>query len=153
MTPKEELLNNLDDEYKKFLDAIKGLDESHLIEVWFGDWSIREIAAHLMGWHRELGAGLDRMARGERPFPEEASFDNIDNWNEKFASAARGVTASDVLRDLERSHAYFRHAASLIPDARYQPGKTAYEIVYGTGVHHYQEHAEQIRAWRSSRKV
>jgi hypothetical protein len=153
MTPKEELLNNLDHEYKTFLDTVEGLDEAHLIEVWLGEWSIREIVAHLSGWHREIGAGLERMARGERPFPEGTNFDDVDNWNEKFASATRGMMASDVLRELEKSHAYFVHAASLISDDRYQPGKTAQGIVDGAGIHHYREHAEQIRAWRSSRGI
>jgi hypothetical protein len=153
MTPKEELLRNLDYEYKTFLDTVDGLDEAHLIEVWLGEWSVREIAAHLSGWHREIGAGLERMARGERPFPEGTTFNDVDDWNEKFASAARAMMASDMLRELEKSHAYFVHAASLISDDRYQPGKTAYGIVDGAGIHHYREHAEQIRAWRSSRGI
>ena len=100
MTLKDELLRNLDDKYKHFLDTVDGLDEAHLSEVWLGEWSIREIAAHLSGWHREIGAGLS-MARGERPFPEGTSFGDVHNWNEKFASTAQGIMASDVLRELK----------------------------------------------------
>ena len=153
MTQKEELLRNLDREYRTFLQTVEGIDESGLTEVWLGTWSIREIVAHLSGWHREIGAGLERMARGERPFPEGINFDEVDNWNAKFASAVQGMRAADVLRELEKTHAYFVRAAELVPDERYQVGKTAYVIADGTGVNHYREHGEQIRAWRASRGI
>jgi hypothetical protein len=45
------------------------------------------------------------------------------------------------------------HAAVAVPDARYQPGKTAWRIVDLNSAHHYMEHGDQIRAWRRSRKL
>ena len=42
-------------------------------------------------------------------------------------------------------------AAAAVPIGRFQAGKTAWKIVDGNSAHHYHEHAEQIRAWRSAR--
>ena len=46
-TTKEELLNEAAREYKGFHEALQGLNESQLTEVWLGTWSVKEIVAHI----------------------------------------------------------------------------------------------------------
>lgn len=153
MTPKQQLLNEAAREYKAFHDAIKGLNEEQMTEVWLGTWGVKEIVAHMSGWHREMGPALERLARGEKPIPPGVSYDDVDTWNAKFAAAARDLEVADVLLEFDRSHEYFMHAADQVPEERFQPGKTAWKIVDGNSAHHYREHAEQVRAWRDSRGV
>jgi hypothetical protein len=43
-------------------------------------------------------------------------------------------------------------AAAAVPMGRFEVGKTAWKIVDGNSAHHYHEHAEQIRTWRSARR-
>ena len=69
MSTKQELLNSAAREYKAFHETIQGLNEEQMTEVWLGTWSVRDIVAHMSGWHRELGPALERLARGERPVP------------------------------------------------------------------------------------
>ncbi len=45
------------------------------------------------------------------------------------------------------------HAADAVPAQRYVPGKTAYRIVDQNSAHHYKEHGDQIRGWRSARRI
>jgi hypothetical protein len=85
-------------------------------EVWLGTWSIKEIVAHMDGWHREMIPALERLARGERPIPDGVSYEDVDGWNARFATKAKGNAVADLLIE-------------------------------------YQEHGEQIRAWRASRGV
>jgi hypothetical protein len=151
MTPKQELLNQAAREFKAFHESLQGLNEEHLNEVWLGTWSIKDIVAHISGWHREMGPALDRLARGERPVPEGVSYDDIDAWNAKFVAARRSGEAADLLLELDKSHEQFMHLADAVPEARFEPGKTAYRIVDGNSAHHYKEHGEQIRAWRDSK--
>ena len=40
MSPKDELLNRAAQEYKAFYQALDGLNEADLTEVWLGPWSI-----------------------------------------------------------------------------------------------------------------
>src|SRR2546429_3897720 len=89
MSPKDELLIRAAQEYKTFYQALDGLNEADLTEVWLGGWSIKEIVAHMVGWHRELTPALERIARGERPIPAEVSYADVDAWNARFASALR----------------------------------------------------------------
>ena len=151
MSAKEELLNAAAREYKAFHEALRGLNEEHMTEVWLGTWSIRDIIAHIVGWQQEMAPALQRIARGERPIPDGVSYDDVDAWNEKFATAKRDIEVTDVLLELDRSHELFMHAAAQVPDDRYAPDRTAWKIVDLNSAHHYKEHGEEIRAWRESR--
>ena len=150
-TTKDELLNEAAREYKAFHEALQGLNEAQLSEVWLGTWAVRDIVAHIAGWHEEMGPALERMARGEKPIPDGVSYDDVDAWNERFASARRKTPVADVLLELDKTHEYFLRVAAGVPTERFQPGKTAWKIVDQNAGHHYHEHAEQIRAWRSSK--
>ena len=148
---KDELLNEAAREYKALHEAWQGLNETQMTEVWLGTWSVRDIAAHITGWHGEMSPALERLARGERPIPEGVSYDDVDGWNERFANARRSMPVADVLLELDRTHEHFMKAADAVPAERFQPGKTAWKIVDGNSAHHYREHGEQVRAWRLSR--
>jgi hypothetical protein len=150
VTPKDELLNEAAREYNAFEAAIHGLNEARLTEVWLGTWSIREIVAHMSGWHREMGPALERLARGEKPLPPGVSYDDVDAWNTRFVAAKQDWPLDDVLLELDKSHEYFMHMAAKVPEERLQPGRTAYRIIDLNSAHHYREHAEQIRTWRSA---
>ncbi len=78
VTAKDELLNRAAREYNAFEAAIHGLNEVQLTEVWLGTWSIREIVAHMSGWHREMGPALGRIARGAKPLPDGVSYDEVE---------------------------------------------------------------------------
>src|SRR4051812_31216444 len=150
---KQELLNDAAREYKAFHEAIHGLNEELMTEVWLGTWAVRDIVAHISGWHREMIPALERLARGERPVPAGVSYDDVDGGNAKFAAAKRDEAVADVLLELDKSHEDFMHAAAQVPDERFVEGKTAWKIVDGNSAHHYKEHADQIRAWRAARAI
>jgi len=148
---KDELLNEAAREYKALHEAWQGLNESQMSEVWLGTWSVRDIAAHIAGWHREMVPVLERLSRGERPLPPGVSYDDVDAWNERFAASRRSTAVADVLLELDETHEAFMKAAAAVPAERFQPGKTAWKIVDGNSAHHYREHGEQVRAWRVAR--
>jgi len=148
VSTKQELLNEAARQYKALHEAIQGLNEEQMTAVWLGTWSVRDIVAHMSGWHREMTPALERLARGERPVPAGVSYDDVDGWNEKFAAARRQTPVADVLLELDKTHEDFMHAAAQVPDDRLVEGKTAWKIVDGNSAHHYREHGEQIRAWR-----
>ena len=152
-TTKQELLNEAAREYKAFHEALQGLNEAQLTEVWLGTWSVKDIVAHIAGWHEELGPALERLSRGERPIREGVSYDDVDAWNARFAAARRNTAVADVLLELDKTHEYFLRAAAAVPAERFQPGKTAWKIVDQNTAHHYREHADQIRAWRGSKGI
>lgn len=150
---KDTLLQEAAREYRALHEAIHGLNEAQMTEAWLGTWGVKEIIAHMAGWHREMAPALERMARGERPIPEGVSYEDVDAWNAKFAAAATHTSVADLLLELDQTHEYFMRTAAGVPAERFQPGKTAYRIVDQNSAHHYREHGDQIRAWRATRDV
>ncbi len=152
-SPKQELLTRAAREYKAFHDALHGLNEDQMSERWLGEWSIREVIAHIAGWQREMTPALDRLARGDRPIPEGADYGDVNHWNAKFAAGASDKSVADLLLDLDACHERFMLAADTVPESRYREGSAAYRIVDQCTGHHYNEHTQQVLAWRTKRGV
>ena len=65
-SPKQDLLAQAAREYRAFHHSLRGLNEDHLTEVWLGSWAVRDIVAHMIGWHREMGPALERLEAIQR---------------------------------------------------------------------------------------
>src|SRR5258708_5213103 len=119
---KDELLNQAARDYKAFHETLAGLNEAQMSEVWLGTWSVKDIVAHISGWHREMGPALERLARGEKPVPAGVSYDDVDSWNARFAATKKGAAQAGVLLEVCQSPDYFMHAAARVPAARFPAG-------------------------------
>lgn len=153
MSEKAILLSEAETEFAAFKRAIAGLSEPQMREVWLGTWAARDIVSHISGWHREMAPALGRLQKGERPIPDGVSYDDVDAWNARFADARKAAATTDIVKELEASHAAFMQAAASVPDERYVPGKTAYKIVDLNSRHHYREHRQQIEEWRKRKAI
>src|SRR5262249_40241864 len=123
-----------------------------MTEVWLGTWSVKDIVAHMAGWHREMAPALERRARGEKPIPAGVSYDDVEEWNARFTAGAKDTSVADVLLEFDKSHEDFMLAADRVPADRWQPGKTTWKIVDGNSAHHYRQPAEQIPTLRDQRR-
>ncbi|HKZ50906.1 MAG TPA: ClbS/DfsB family four-helix bundle protein [Dehalococcoidia bacterium] len=150
---REELLHKLEANFQGLLSAIDGLGEEAMLRVWYGEWSVRDILAHIAGWHRELGQALERMARGERPFREWLDYNDDDVWNKIFAAARRNTPPQEMIQELKASKEAFVTAVRQLPEDRLQDGRAAYRLLHYAGIDHYPGHAGDIRAWRQKEEV
>ena len=145
---KDDLLREMEAGFADLLSTVDGLSEEQMTRVWYGDWSVRDILAHVAGWHREEIAMLERMARGERPVPESADYTDDDAWNARFAARWRAASAGEVLAELNASKEAYLAAALRLPEERFEEGRTARRLVQQGCIEHYREHADEIREWR-----
>jgi hypothetical protein len=147
MDPRKQVLEDAEREYAGLKEAIAGLDEKAMREVWLGTWSVRDIVAHITGWHAEMIPALERLGRGEAPYADGA-YDDYDGWNARFVAARRDRGTADLLREADTSHRELLLAAGKLPDTSFAEGQPAAGLVDGVGGGHYREHAAQIRDWR-----
>lgn len=145
---RDDILKSLDAEFDFLLQAVDALSDEQMTQVWFGDWGVRDILAHVAGWHREMAGAFERIARGERPVPEGVDYSDANPINARFAEAQRSTDAVGIVAELKASKDAFIGAARQVPEERFEEGKTAYRILYTTGIDHYKEHAPGITAWR-----
>ena len=144
----QELIRTADEEFAALTAAVDGLDEPRMREVWLGTWGVREILAHVAGWHGEMTPALERLARGAPAYPDGA-YDDADVWNARFVGARKDVATADLLREIHVSHRALLRAAASLGDAALAPGQAARALVDGVAADHYRVHAAQIRDWRS----
>lgn len=131
--------------YREFRSLMRDIDEERFSEERIeGRWAVREIVAHLVGWHRVLGAGLERMARGERLTPEGVDWSDTEGWNDIFALEAREKSKAEIIRELDESVALFRRLGEQLPEDRFGPGKTASLVFERAGSVHFQTHSATI---------
>ena len=146
---REELIAELNRGFASLLDAVAGLSDEHMAVVWYGDWSANDLLAHVAGWNREMAPAFERIARGERPVPEDTDYSDFDKWNAGFAGS-RAAGVSEVVAELTASQAEFAQAASTVPEEKFEDGRAAYRIIHLTGIDHYADHEPAIREWRKS---
>ena len=146
---KQSVLGELQTAFDELIAALKGLDERAMGKVFYGEWSVKDILAHLAGWHHQMTGAMERMARGEKPTPEGVDYSDSDAWNARFAAAMRVQNATTVVADLRQSFANSKRAAAAIPDDRYGEGKTINRMLEGSGYGHYREHLPAIKEFAS----
>lgn len=138
----------LDRAFAELKAAYAGLDDAAKTTVMQGTWSVKEILAHIAGWHQEMTPALERVAQGEKAVPAGTDYSDFDAWNARFVEAREAMVPTQVEADLDASFAAFRRALFSVPAARRGPERTAGRIAREAGYEHYRHHAAQIRRWR-----
>jgi hypothetical protein len=147
MDARKQLLEQAEQEYAELKGAIADLSERDMRQVWLGHWSVRDILAHITGWHAEMIPALERLQPAEAPYPDGA-YDDTDSWNARFLAARHDRATDDLVREMDASHRDLLNAVSRLPEASFAEGQPAAGLVEGVAGAHYREHAAQIRQWR-----
>lgn len=142
---KASTIAELETTFNELLATVADMDERTMSAPFYGTWSAKEILGHIAGWHREMTAAMERMARGERPTPEGADYSNADAWNAKFAAGMRAQNAATVIAELRQSFANYLRAARAIPEDRFGEGKTINRLIEASGTGHYREHLPALK--------
>ena len=133
--------------FHELLGSIEGLDDRAMTRVFYGSWSVKDMLAHLAGWHHTMTEAMERMARGERPTPEGVDYSDADAWNARFAAALAPQSPPTVVADLRQSFANYLRAARALPEDRFGEGKTVNRLMEASSFGHYAEHVPAIREY------
>ena len=136
--------------FTELLAALKGMDEAAMSRRFYGEWNVKDILSHIAGWQHEMAAGMERMARGERPTPEGTDYTDADGWNARFAAGMRSQHGDTVIASLRQGFATYMRAARAIPDDRFGEGKTVNRLLEASGYGHFEEHLPALKEYRAS---
>ena len=91
------LLKRLDAAWAAFSDSYAGLSEADLVTPGVvGDWSVKDILAHVTTWEEEALKYLPVIADGGRP-PRYATVGGIDAFNARMTEQKRGLSLDCTL--------------------------------------------------------
>jgi uncharacterized protein (TIGR03083 family) len=155
---KDEILDALEDEREKLLDAIEGLDDEQLSAPGAsGDWSVKDMLYHLTMWEAEL-VKLLWQAKQEAP-PTTIHFGkvDVDSINARWFELGKDRPLEQVLDDLQAVRKQTVRRVETFNDAdlnnpqRYPWLKNhpLWVWIAEDSFKHEAEHAEQINTWRS----
>ena len=129
-------------------ESFADLAESRLTEPGVtGDWSVKDILAHVTTWEEEALKYLPLILAGGRP-PRYVRYGGIDAFNAKRTEEKRDLSLHEVLRQLEDTH---RHLIALVQrtdDAQFRSETRFRHRLRLDTYSHYPQHAEAIREWR-----
>jgi hypothetical protein len=159
---RADLLAELDSENEGFEGLLAEVGEDRMEEPGVaGEWSIKDVVAHLAAWRRRTVGRLEAVAKGEpEPAPQwPADLNEDDEINEWFHARDRAKSVPEVLAESRRVFQQLRSAIEKLQDdvledpARFpwmQGTPMSGATLFG---HFHDEHEADMRAWLSRQPV
>jgi hypothetical protein len=154
---KAQLLDEMNTGYAAFENMLAPLDEKEMNTSGVnGDWSIKDILAHLAAWQRYLVIRLQAAARNEEPAVHGLVDDeDTDKMNAHFYEENKSRPLAEVLADFHTTYRQVVEAVqALSNEDLFEPqrfswmkGNALWELVPGNTYEHYQEHIGSIQEW------
>jgi hypothetical protein len=123
--------------WQAFQQALEGLPDELLTQPGVaGDWSVKDLLAHLAFWHESMVEIATVRARGgDIPGPD------VEALNQREGEARANWPLQQARDEAQRTHLLVLETALAIPDI--DP-----ELLEGDTWGHYEEHTADVRAWR-----
>lgn len=159
---KDEILDALEDEREKLLETIDDLPQPTMLEGGvMGDWSVKDILAHLTMWEAELVKLLWQARQSQKPTTLHLSNPDVDAINASWRERARERPLALVLEDFRVVRKQTSRRVEAFSEAELNDGQLftwlegapLWEWVAGDSFQHEAEHAAQIAAWRKQRGI
>jgi hypothetical protein len=104
--------------------------------------------AHVTWWEEEALKHLPLIITGGRPPRYARQYGGIDAFNAQMTEQTRGLSLSDVLRQLEETHRRLIAYVHSVPEEPFTRETRFRRRLRLDTYSHYPKHAQAIRAWR-----
>jgi uncharacterized protein (TIGR03083 family) len=149
---RQQLLDRLDAAWAAFHQSFAGLADAELTEPGVsGDWSVKDLIAHVTWWEEEALRHLPLILAGGRPPRYATLYGGIDAFNAMQTAAHRGRPLADVLRQAEETHRRLVAYLQTVPEAQIASESRFRRRLRLDTYGHYPIHTAMIREWRERR--
>jgi len=146
------LLRRLDAAWGAFKASYAGLSDAQLVKPGVtGDWSVRDILAHVTTWEEEALTHLPLILEGGTPPRYSVRYGGIDAFNARMTEQKARLSLSAVRRQLDGAHRRLIDFIQRAPEDQLSRETRFRRRLRLDTYSHYPQHAEAIRQWR--RKV
>lgn len=148
---KEQVLTQIEQEWKAFLDSFADLTDNILMESGaVGHWSIRDVLTHIATWEEEAQKMLPLILE-DKPTPRYTRYGGIDAFNAQAQERKRHLPLEFVKDELLATHQRLLNFLTGVPDSIFSSKSRFSKRLRLDTYNHYREHAHQINKWRADR--
>jgi hypothetical protein len=162
MMTKTELIELLKDKRQAMLDLVEDLDDEILLESGVtGDWSIKDILAHLAYWEGQTVTLLFQIKQGaKKPTTVHFGDESVDTINERWHQQGQERSLAQVWEDFVNIRRQTIRRVTeldekdLVEKNRFAwlKGVSLMDLIISDTIEHDEEHTAQIREWLGQRK-
>lgn len=149
---KTKALADLAAAHVAFKEAVLGIPEDRLSVPMHGEWSAKDLIAHISSWNEFTSLDMRRLARGHVPCLAAFREADVNEWNAFLVRPRKLFPAGQVMAELEGCYDALAEALAAVPQAMFEPGHMVGNILLIVGGH-YRDHAGHIRQWRSKEGI
>jgi hypothetical protein len=151
---RQQLLNRLDTAWVAFQASYAGLSNSRLTEPGVtGDWSVKDLIAHVTWWEEEALRHLPLIIAGDRPPRYSVAYGGIDAFNAMMAERKRDMSLSDVLTQQDDTHRLLIDFVQSVPEDQFTRETRFRHRLRLDTYSHYPIHTRAIQEWRQRRSL
>jgi hypothetical protein len=114
-----------------------------------GDWSVRDVLAHVTTWEQEALKHLPAIITGVKPLRYSVAYGGINRFNRIMTEQKRDLTLAEVQQNLEDTHRQLIRYIESVHDEQIRTETPFRHRLRLDTYSHYPKHAEAIRRWRS----
>ena len=160
---KSELLNWLQEQYERWKVLLDQIGPERMDQPGVnGDWSMKDIIAHLTGWQPRLSGSLQAAGRGESepPPPWPAHLESEDEINSWIYESNKGRAVSEVLDESRQVFQQFLTIIEGLPEdiqiEELHRGERVFYLIWLGDQrfpaseffdHFHDDHEPDVRAW------
>jgi hypothetical protein len=155
---KPELLKRIYSQRKCLEDSLALLSNEQLVQPGVeGEWSVKDILAHMTAWEKRMIRWVGETLRGQVPeMPAKGmTWDDLDQLNERTYLENRDRPLAEVLADFHHSYQEVLAVVEAIPEEdmvdpnrfEWRAGTPLWKMLAANTWWHYRMHDETIRSW------
>src|SRR5919199_1682272 len=145
---RQQLLKKLDRAWAEFKESYAGLSDSQLTEPGvIGDWSVKDILAHVTWWEEEALRHLPLIIKEGRPPRYSTQYGGIDAFNALMTERKQDLSLADVLQQQEETHRQLIEYIQSVPEEQFTRETPFRHRLRLDTYSHYPQHARAIREW------
>lgn len=113
---KQDLLTKLSDARQRLLDKVSSLSPAQQGRIYLGEWSVRDLLAHLIGWDNTYVAAVQDLMAGELPSFYSAYDEDWKSYNYNLVQEYSTEDWAELLAAIRESHAKLMSLLESVPD-------------------------------------
>ena len=145
---RRQFLKRLDRAWRDFQESRAGLSETQMMKSGVtGNWSVRDILAHVTTWEEEALNHLPLVLKGGRPPRYSVKYGGIDAFNALMTEQKKHLSLSEVLRQMDVTHRRLINYIEGVPEHQFREETRFRHRLRLDTYSHYPIHARAIRKW------